>query len=225
MIRYFIGAILIFSTIGFYLLQNEKKTRLDGAGLNAINEAKEEKGLAKNSQFANSLVSPFGTGGLKNINQEEIILKRKQRMLADSLITPDNYFKMQIRELSELAESGDVFAMLQLGERYWSEADSLAYDPDANLRENPRKIATRYFEDAFRGGAINIPVVVGRCAYESGDIIEAAASDIMARRIGQNANSDIYARSNAFGNLSVEQMTAVGVRAKEISSQLGVPLL
>ena len=225
MFRYLIGVALICSVVYFHFLSDNKKVEWENVGVNTVNKIKEENGLVSANHSAKWGISPFGKGSQIAPDQKEIILKRRQKMLADSLITPDNYFEMGIKQLSQLAESGDAFAMLQLGERYWSEADNLAYDPDANLRDDPRKIAARYFESAFHGGAINIPVVLSRRAFESGDIIEAAAWDIMARHIGQNANGDLYARSNAFSNLSVEQMNAVGVRAMEISSQLGVPLL
>ena len=225
MFRYIIGAILIGFVAYFSLTSDTDEPVQKKTGVANIGEGKEKAMVINANLPVRWGPSPFGLGGATTPDPKEIILKRRQKMSADSLITPEDYFNMGIKQLSGLAESGDSFAMLQLAERYWSEADNLASDPDARVNEDSHKIAISYFEAAFRGGVLNIPVVLGKRAFESGDIIEAAAWDIMARHMGQNANSDFYARNNAFSNLSTAQMQAVGVRAKEISSKLGVPLL
>lgn len=89
--------------------------------------------------------------------------------------------------------------MLQLGERYWSEADALVYDPDMDFSDRPQNIALRYLL-AVRGGAGNVTAVVAKRMFDDGNIIDAAAWDRIAHKFGQNGNDQFFAAEGTFEN-------------------------
>jgi hypothetical protein len=143
------------------------------------------------------------------------------RILVNCSCTPE---LVGAKKLKQLGDSGDVFAMIQLGERCWSEADALVYDPDMDYSDKPQNIALRYFMPAVRGGAGNVTAVVAKIMFGDGNIIDAAAWDMIAHKFGQNRNDQCFAAEGTFGKLSYEQMTAAQQRGKEIAIQMGWPL-
>jgi hypothetical protein len=170
-------------------------------------------------------ISPFSSGNPTPPDSTELIKRRKQIMVAGGYTTPEKYFHMDIGELTGLERSGDVFASLQLGERYWSEAKALEYDPDADYSDAPKNIAIHHFVIAIRGGAGNVSAIVAKRMFEDGKVIEAAAWDMIAQRNEQQANQASYGKDRDFSKMSYEQLNAAQKKANEIASKLGISLL
>nr|WP_315214044.1 hypothetical protein [uncultured Duganella sp.] len=169
-----------------------------------------------------SLNSPFGTGSYTPPDQAELLKKRKERLARDGYALPEKYLTMTVVELATLGKGGDALAAIQLADRYWSEADSMQAEAGMDFSESPRAVAMRYFTAAARGGAGTIPETVAKRLYESGgDVTDAAAWDMVARRFNTANNGRNSATNRSFSSMSYEQMTAANARAAEIASQIG----
>lgn len=169
-----------------------------------------------------SLTSPFGTASYTPPDQAELVKKRKERLARDGYALPEKYLTMNLVELTNLSKGGDALAAIQLADRYWSEADSLQSEAGVDFSESPRTIALRYFTSAARGGAGTIPETVAKRLYESGgDVITAAAWDMVAQRSNTANNGKNSATNRSFSSMSYEQMNAANARAAEIATQIG----
>ncbi|WGG52096.1 hypothetical protein [Rugamonas sp. DEMB1] len=169
-------------------------------------------------------LSPFSLGAPVPPDPTEIIKQRKQIMTAGGYTTPEKYFYMNVKELTDLGRAGDVFASLQLGERYWNEAKSLEYDPDMDYSDAPKNIAVRHFLVAIREGAGNVIPIVAKRMLEDGEIIDAVAWNMISQRGGQLENQKSFNQSRNFSKLSYEQLNAAQKKANDIASELGITL-
>jgi len=169
-----------------------------------------------------SLTSPFGTATYTPPDQAELLKKRKERLARDGYALPEKYLTMNVAELTDLGKGGDALAAIQLADRYWNEADAMQAEAGMDFSESPRAVAMRYFTLAARGGAGTIPETVAKRLYESGgDVTDAAAWDMVARRFNTANNGRNSATTRSFTSMSYEQMTAANARAAEIASQIG----
>jgi hypothetical protein len=168
--------------------------------------------------------SPFALGAQHTAtDQTEMIKQRRKVMTAGGYQTPERYFSMSVKELRQLASVGDVSAMLQLGERHWSESASADHDPELDVEGISRDVATRYFIRALQGGAAMVTTVMAKRTYGNGDIVEAAAWDRLARRYGQHQNNQAVDTARTFTGMSAQQSAAAESRAKQIAQQIGAP--
>lgn len=161
--------------------------------------------------------SPFSVELPQVPDKKVLISARRTRMVSGGIETPDAYFHMNFKELTRLGQQGDVAALLQLGERYWSEPHTLAYDPDTNLKDNAKDVAIQYFVLAIRGGALQAADLVARRTLESGDIVEAAAWRMALQKIGRLQND--ATSTTAFSQLTYEQHAMAQRRADWIKTQ------
>lgn len=167
--------------------------------------------------------SPFEIGtiqGLTGAQDQKVIAARRRQMASSGYHTPEEYDHMGVKELRTRADNGDPSALLQLGERYWSEPTTMAADPDAEMTGDARNLAVQYFIKASRGGAVQVTQVVAQRIFESGDVAEAAARNMVAQQVGQPLSNG--AAATAFGRLSYEQLLAAQKRAQEIALQMNV---
>ncbi|GJI88049.1 hypothetical protein RugamoR1_12120 [Rugamonas sp. R1(2021)] len=169
--------------------------------------------------------SPFSKGASLPPDQTEITKKRRARMAADGILTPEKYFSMSLKELNALGKAGDTLASLQLAERYWNDPAVLVYDPEMDTSKNPREIALEFYIRAVRGGAGKITAVIAKRMVDDGNLVEGAAWDMLAQRFGQDKNEETFTRNLTFSKLTYAQLGEAQKRAAEIASNIGFPIV
>ncbi|MBJ7310732.1 hypothetical protein ACFOLJ_18960 [Rugamonas sp. CCM 8940] len=215
------SSLAIFALAIFFLLDD------NSSNPHKISQPKSDIRLAQSNlerERASGLgPSPFSIGNPALPNKIELIASRKQTMIAGGYTTPDKYFHMDIKELMPLSKTGDAFASLQLGERYWNESKALEYDPDMDYSDAPKKIAIRHFMVAIREGAGNVTAIIARRMLDDGNILEAAAWDMISQQHGQMGNQAYFINNRAFLKMSYEQLNMAQKRADEIAVELRTP--
>lgn len=167
------------------------------------------------------VVSPFGLGNPTPPNIEDLVRFRKQLAIKDGYLLPEKYFRMGVAELTKLGNGGDPLASIAMGDRYMSEANTtLPFDPAMDFSDAPKNIASHFYIMATRGGAGFIPSVVSKRMLEAGDILEAAAWDMVAQKF--NGNNQPASTQSPFKNMSYEQMNAAYLRAEQLQRAAGI---
>lgn len=219
--RDFFFGVIIIAVLGFSLyVQQDVATP-------AIHENGTERPRASTSKKPVSAISswgpsPFLIGVPVPPDKTALIVERKRRMRAGGYQTPDEYYEMDIKELSTKADLHDVSAMLQLGERYWTEWEALQYDIDSNVSDDPRAVSIAYFTLAARGGALMVAGTVADRLIETGNTVEAAAWHLVATDYAQPLRQG--AAIAKLGLLTDEQYAQARIRAEQLSQTMGLPI-
>lgn len=217
--------LVIFTLVVLFIFQQRDKISV--TGISTKSEVSIQKSIEETPQksirFSSPLlISPFGTGSYVEPNKDELIKKRKERMLRDGFSVPEKYFTMSVEELTNLGKAGDTSASIQLAERYWNEAAIMQSEVGVDFSETPRNIALRYFVMATQGGAGNIPEIVAKRLYESkDDVVNAAAWDMVAQRFSISDGMANSRSVRSFKGLTYEQINEANSHAAEIASQIG----
>jgi len=129
------------------------------------------------------MTSPFGQ--LRREPAPELVSKRKQRMLKAGYFTPEEYFDMPLTELNRLAKKQDIFALLQLAERYYFEHQELQYEDGYDFEHTPTAIGLAYFTKAAELGHGGVLPSLIKLEQESGDAASAYAWYLFAGKVAQ----------------------------------------
>lgn len=166
--------------------------------------------------------SPFEIGQPVPPDKNALIAERKRSMNKGGYQTPDEYHEMSLKELGARADRNDVSALLQLGERYWTEREALDYDVDSNVSDDPRSLSIQYFMLAARGGAVTVVATVANRLLESGDVVEAAAWQLVNTQHDE-ASISSAAAAGKFLSMTPQQRVDAKRRAEYISQSIGLP--
>ena len=143
-----------------------------------------------------SVTSPFGIGTPNPPDPKETEARIRQVFKAAGLRTPERYYSMGVKQLSELAASGDVYANIQLGTRYLFTPEALEFDPDYDFSVNAKVEAfTAFRRVAMLGNSPAIAMLATKLADV--DPVEAFAWDTIAATTSQDIGRDFY-RDNRF---------------------------
>lgn len=164
-----------------------------------------------------SLAEVFAIGDINAAKEESaLIAKRRKKMMSKGYGTPEKYDEMSLLTLKDLAAQGDIYAMLQVGERLNSEDGSLT---QANRKSkegtiDPKIISKQYFTDALNSGHLGVTAVVIEQNLAEGDLVEAYAWQLVSEKLG--VNKDNILTKHAFSNLPQEDQVKSRSRAELI---------
>ncbi|MET3132025.1 hypothetical protein AAKU55_002295 [Oxalobacteraceae bacterium GrIS 1.11] len=170
------------------------------------------------------VASPFSVALPVTVDHVKIVEKRRARMESEGYQTPAKYYDMDLATLTKKAQQADVFAMLQLGEQYWSESDVIQHDPAAEVQGNSRDIAKKYFAGAIQGGATHLAAVVSSKLVADNEVVEAYAWHLMSEKFNDTSNIGFERSSASFSRLSAEQRAEGNRRYGELAQKIGVQL-
>lgn len=151
----------------------------------ATGTATPEANASRLAAPASSIVSPFGRGQPQATTDPALRRQLRQKKLESlGYSTPPDYYRMPLKSLYQLADRGDLFAMIQLGEQYYSETLDLESDPDFDVRLPPRQIGMQYLQDAALAGHVHVALIVANKFLESNQPDEAYAWARLAEQLG-----------------------------------------
>lgn len=129
------------------------------------------------------VISPFGN--YQRRPAEELVSQRRARMKSAGYMTPDEYFNYSLKQLLEMAKKNDIFALMQLAERYCYEADDLQFEDGYDFKVGPRAQGKAYYERVANAGynmAIRKMITLD---IEEGAYLSAYSWSLFAERLGQ----------------------------------------
>lgn len=124
--------------------------------------------------FSGIFASPFGRPVSSDTVDNDDVQSRRRRMKHGGYSTPDRYHSLTSTYLVEMAKTGDVYAMLQLGDRY-SYEDLDARTPGLSPYSGDKDIGKRYFIDAANAGHHEIVQVIIQMYAQDGNPVTAHA--------------------------------------------------
>lgn len=164
---------------------------------------------------APSTDSPFGRGpAAVETDPASLREQRHRKMLAQGYATPPEYAQMSVKTLAGLAEKGDIYALLQLGEQYYSESDALQNDPDYRTDASPQQIGKQYFEHAALTGHNHAAVILSQKYMEEGKPVETYAWAQLAEKLGDRQAADLG--QQALRALTPQQREMAEVKLNEM---------
>lgn len=149
--------------------------------------------------------SPFGRGAPAPEAEDEISA-RDRRMRQAGYATPERYHHLAPPELVAMAKSGDINAMLQLGERYYYENLEKMSPGASPYPGSGADIGKRYFIDAVNAGHHGAAPAISRLYAQEGNPISAYAWELVQARMNLPASSQ--APSGGAGLNSSQQQQA-----------------
>lgn len=176
--------------------------------------------------------SPFDAhGGIALIDRVKLISDRKARMKKLGYETPEIYYSMSLKKLRALAKTGDMFALAQLGEQYFSESDVLELDPDYDFSVSPRGEAKKYLTLAINAGHVRVAAVLAKQYAAEGQMVEAYAWNILAEKVGdfsgrawgKEAYNNLTVHERRVANLRSEEMLAIALKRFSVSASSSQP--
>lgn len=138
--------------------------------------------------------------------------ERMKKMQEMGLNTPEKYFFMPLRTLKELGKTGDVFALLQLGQQYWDEVAMLEQDPDYDFKANPRSLALQYTQEAYLAGYNRAALVLANRLSQDNPT-EAYAWALVSQELGdRDANKVLLSTSSQLNLPQIQQAQLIALK-------------
>lgn len=191
-----------------------------------INDSSSPTAATTNStleKMPNSLESPFGKGPPPMPRTaEQRARERKLLMERNHYSTPPAYFTMSLHELQERAKQKDVFALLQLGEQYWSESEEIANDPAYDKELSPKQNAINMMIAAAGQGHSKAAALVSNMYASQGADIDAYVWSLVSERMGDSslqAQRSIY-EERLSSNQRAEAMSRAGAANTQIQNSV-----
>ncbi|HEX8610106.1 MAG TPA: hypothetical protein VF800_02355 [Telluria sp.] len=133
-------------------------------------------------------MSPFGTGKpptAEDPKQRQARLQEKMKQLG--FFTPEKYYKFDLKTLKKMADTGDVFATLQLAEQFYSESEGLENDPAYDLGASPKAEGNKYLEKAATMGIVRAATLLSLRYQEEAKPVDAHAWSLISQKFGDKA--------------------------------------
>ncbi|MCU6499887.1 hypothetical protein LPN04_19000 [Rugamonas sp. A1-17] len=163
--------------------------------------------------------SPFARGTPQAPAHAETVAIIKAALKQMGLRTPDRYYDMGYQALKKLADSGDIYANLQLGTRYLFTRTALEYDPDFDFTVNPNVEAFKAFSKAAQMGSTAAMAVLSTKLANT-DPIDGYAWKLLANRLASETKGEFYQQNNFEFHLSHEELEKANARSVQLMEQL-----
>ena len=216
----FIVILLVGFAFDCYMLTGDQKTNFSRNTSEKKGTISQRRTINLNTGHSSSTIpasSPKETQG-------QGIIERAKRMAQGKYSTPEEYFTKGIKELTILAEEGDVYAMLQLGEQYSSELTNLTNNFSPAAYQNPNERANQYFEQALLAGFTHGAAVIAYKESQNNHFVDAYAWDRVAQALNDPDRNAMYDSAQIFSGLSDADKELAERKFRAEAIILGLPL-
>lgn len=140
---------------------------------------------------------PFtGTTDAVHSAAQQRIELREQRMAQGGYGTPQEYFYLPLAKLREMGARGDIYALLQLGQQYWDEPDTIASQHGLDNGVPAARQAEAYFTQAVMSGATR-PALTLASKLSASDPVESYAWATFAEKLQLQGAPELVAQLRA----------------------------
>lgn len=145
----------------------------------------------------------------------------KQHGLSElGYLIEERYYKMSLQDLHNATKKGDAQALTHLAERYLFELDGHPQAPGFQPGFNYREAARALLQDAFTLGNSHAAAMVSESYLTDRQILDAAAWNLVAKRVGDKLSADWFTTTADYQALSPQQLQSVTQRSEQIWQQL-----
>jgi hypothetical protein len=167
--------------------------------------------------------SPVAAGALAQANLDALPelespadLAAREALRALGYHIDAKYYKMSLAELRRAAARQDAQALMHLAERYLFALDGRRQDPEFQPGFDYRQAAREALQQALAAGNRHSAAVISESFLTEGRIVEAAAWNLMAQRLGDKLSADWFLGTADYKQMSPEQRE----KARQMAEQL-----
>jgi TPR repeat protein len=152
------------------------------------------------------------------ISPEETARRKKLEKLGYML--PPEYYTKDLKTLRKMANAGDAYAMMHMGEKYYFEIQGQINHPEYEQGMDYKKSAKEIFQDALIAGNIRSAGIIAELFYQEGNVVEASAWFIVAAQLGDDISAEWFSRTQMSRQATQEIRNAAASRAVSILASL-----
>lgn len=145
---------------------------------------------------------------------------RRQKMEKLGYMLPPDYYRKDLASLKKLAQSGDGFAMMHLGERYYFELNGQPQNPDYDARLDYRELARQEFMASLVAGKVRPAGIISELYLQEHNVVDAYAWHLLSDKLGDSISAEWFRRTRDYQNLTDNDKQLAQVRLNEIQQRL-----
>ncbi|MCX7206912.1 MAG: hypothetical protein NT086_13200 [Proteobacteria bacterium] len=164
------------------------------------------------------LNSAVNTPDKEIISTEEAA--RRKKMEALGYMVPADYLTKDVQSLKKLAKSGDAYAMVHLGEKYYFELNKNPENPDYDPQTDYANQAKSTFKDALVAGNIRSAGIISELYLQENNLIDAYAWHLISDRLGDSISADWFRTTKVYTEASDQLKQAAKAKLPGLIAEL-----
>lgn len=206
---------------------NAKQAALDPTHGTGVHASPFELGNA-GAQMAEQIAgeSKSATKNMLEMPAPEVVspaeAARRKKLEQLGYMLPPDYYTKDLKALKRMAKTGDAFAMMHMGEKYYFELQGQPSHPEFDKNMDYAKAAKTSFQDALIAGNIRSAGIIAELYYQEKNALEAYAWHLVSDQLGDDISADWFRRTDMAQNSSADLKQAAAERAAQILNELKI---
>ena len=179
--------------------------------------------MGSSASSASSNTSTQMAGTLPEHEKEVVSaeeLARRKKMAALGYMVPTDYYTKDLKTLRQLAQAGDAYAMVHLGEKYAFELNGQTTNPEFEQGVDYAKAAKQSFKDALVAGNIRSAGIIAELYFQEKNATEAYAWHLISDQLGDDISANWFRRTDMAQQATPAVKQAAQARAAQIMAEL-----
>jgi hypothetical protein len=152
------------------------------------------------------------------VSAEELARRKKMNDLG--YMVPTDYYTKDLKTLKQLAKSGDAYAMVHLGEKYYFELNGQTTNPEFEQGVDYPAAAKQSFKDALVAGNVRSAGIIAELYFQEKNSTEAYAWHLISDQLGDDISANWFRRTDMAQQATPAVKQAAAARAAQIMSEL-----
>ncbi len=145
---------------------------------------------------------------------------RRQKMEKLGYMLPPDYYRKDLASLKKLAKTGDGFAMMHLGERYYFELNGQPQHPDYDAKLDYRDLARQEFMASLVAGKVRPAGIISELYLQEHNVVDAYAWHLLSDKLGDSISAEWFKRTRDYQALTENDKQLAQARLAEIQNRL-----
>lgn len=137
------------------------------------------------------------------ISPEEAARRKKMEQLG--YMVPADYYQKNLATLRQLAQRGDAYALVHLGEKYYFELNGQKSNPEFDPAINYPDAAKKSFSEALAVGNIRSAGIISEIYLQENNAVDAYAWHLLSKRLGDDISAAWFEKTALYASLSEQQ--------------------
>lgn len=137
------------------------------------------------------------------VSPEEAARRKKMEKLG--YMVPPDYYTKNLASLRQLAQRGDAFALVHLGEKYYFELNGQRSNPEFDPAMNYPDAAKKSFSEALAVGNIRSAAIISEIYLQENNAVDAYAWHLLSKQLGDSISAEWFEKTKLFASLSEQQ--------------------
>jgi hypothetical protein len=137
------------------------------------------------------------------VSPEEAARRKKMEKLG--YMVPPDYYTKNLDSLRQLAQRGDAFALVHLGEKYYFELNGQRSNPEFDPAMNYPDAAKKSFSEALAVGNIRSAGIISEIYLQENNAVDAYAWHLLSKQLGDSISAEWFEKTKLFASLSEQQ--------------------